>query len=179
MIGIGATVGRLYTVQSGNMSTGVKMTRPVATAYATAIEASAATAIHPCGSYRRGAPLVGDLDIAVVTGIDTFASIANTVAATIGATILRGGARLAVLVTPEQHQIDLYQADEENIGAMLLFLTGSGRHNIKLRAVAKHKGLLLNQYGLYNRETGELIANKTEHDIFAALNLPYTPPEKR
>jgi DNA polymerase/3'-5' exonuclease PolX len=76
-------------------------------------------------------------------------------------------------------QVDIYRTDKENFGAMLLFLTGPQEYNIILRWQAKRKGFLLNQRGLYNRETKELIASKTEKDIYDALGFKYKEPELR
>jgi len=59
-----------------------------------------------------------------------------------------------------------------------LYLTGSGEFNVWMRSIAKNKGYLLSQYGLYDRETGKLITNK-EEEIFSHLGLKYIPPEKR
>jgi len=74
--------------------------------------------------------------------------------------------------------VDIYFATEDNWGAMLLFATGSGGHNIGLRRIAKHKfGWLLNQYGLWNGK--ECIASKTEEDIYKALEREYKSPELR
>ena len=75
--------------------------------------------------------------------------------------------------------VDIYKAEQEYFGAMLLFLTGSSKYGIKMRAKAKYKGLKLSQYGLFNRETNELIAGKTEEDIYEAMGLKYKEPELR
>lgn len=76
-------------------------------------------------------------------------------------------------------QVDIYRTDPENFGAMLLFLTGPQEYNIIMRAKAKRQGLLLNQKGLYIRDTREYIAGETEQDIYDALGLEYKEPELR
>jgi len=76
-------------------------------------------------------------------------------------------------------QVDVYRTDYENFGAMSLFLIGPQIYNIILRAKAKRKGMLLNQKGLYDRETRELLASKTEQDIYDALGIKYKEPELR
>lgn len=92
-------------------------------------------------------------------------------------------------------EVDLYFATKENWGAMLLYLTGPQKYNIGLRMVAKKKGLLLNQYGLWKVITrcvlgkkGEelpvdnmkiLVASKTEEDIYKALGKEWKAPELR
>jgi len=73
-------------------------------------------------------------------------------------------------------QVEIYLAEIENWGAMLLAYTGSFGNNIGLRSIAKRKGLLLNQYGLFRN--GKKIAG-TEKEIFEALGRKYKSPEKR
>jgi len=75
-------------------------------------------------------------------------------------------------------QVDLYLTPERHFGAMLLFLTGPAGYNIWMRKLAKDKGYLLNQWGLWDRRSGELIAS-TEEEIYSALGTPYEPPELR
>ena len=76
-------------------------------------------------------------------------------------------------------RVDIYRTDAESFGAMMLFLTGPQQYEIILRAKAKRKGMLLNQKGLYTRDTRELIASKTEEDIYNAMGLNYKEPELR
>ena len=61
----------------------------------------------------------------------------------------------------------------------MLYFTGSKDHNIWLRKRAIEKGLKLNEYGLYESDTGRLIVGKTEKDIYKKLGLPFIPPEIR
>jgi DNA polymerase (family 10) len=76
-------------------------------------------------------------------------------------------------------QVDIYSVTPEHFGAMMLFLTGPQQYNIIMRAKAKRKGLKLNQYGLYDRITDDLIASRTEEDIYAAMDLKYKEPKTR
>lgn len=56
----------------------------------------------------------------------------------------------------------------------LLFATGSGLFNVRMRAAAKRQGMILNQRGLFPSKP-----LKTEEDIFAALGMRYVPPAER
>ena len=76
-------------------------------------------------------------------------------------------------------QVDIYRTDPENFGAMLLFLTGPQEYNIILRAKAKRQGMLLNQKGLYTRDTREFIAGENEEEIYDAMGLQWKVPELR
>jgi len=82
-------------------------------------------------------------------------------------------------LTIADESVDIYRTDPENFGAMMLFLTGPQEYNIIMRAKAKRKGMLLNQKGLYTRDTRELIASKTEKDIYDAMGMNYKEPELR
>jgi len=81
--------------------------------------------------------------------------------------------------TIDGEQVDIYRTDAENSGAMLLYLTGPQEYNIIMRAKAKRQGLLLNQRGLYTRETREFIAGESEEEIYDALELKWKAPELR
>lgn len=72
-------------------------------------------------------------------------------------------------------KVELYYAAKDNWGAFLLTYTGPSGYNIGLRTIAKQKGLLLNQYGLFHRN-GKLIASRTEREIYKALGKKYKLP---
>ena len=65
------------------------------------------------------------------------------------------------------------------LGAALLYFTGSKGHNIKLRQRALARGLTLNEYALAEQEGGRVVASETEEQIYAALGLPWIPPVLR
>lgn len=75
-------------------------------------------------------------------------------------------------------KIDIYRCDKIYFGAMLNFLTGPKKYNIKMRAKAKYKKLKLNQKGLFDLDNN-LIASETEDEIYEAMNLKYKEPELR
>jgi DNA polymerase (family 10) len=62
----------------------------------------------------------------------------------------------------------------------LQYFTGSKEHNVKLRAIAVRKGLKLNEYGVFpvDDDTRNL-ASQTEEEVYAAVGLPWIPPELR
>lgn len=76
-------------------------------------------------------------------------------------------------------QVELYYTNEEEWGAELLAYSSEKGAGIGLRILAKRKGFKLTQHGLFNRETGEKIAGKTETDIYHALGKHYKRPENR
>lgn len=122
-----------------------------------------------CGSIRRRAPEVGDIDI-VVSGplLYTLKAEFNW---------LEGGARKATLEF-EGHQINVLQADPERWGAAIFYFTGPHFYNIGYRVRAKKMGLLLNEYGLWDG-AGKCLACATEAEIYTALGKPFKAPELR
>lgn len=116
--------------------------------------------------------MVGDVDI-VVLGND-LSSIANDGPVKV---IVEGADKLSLDL--DGLQIDLYYAEEDYLGAMLLFLTGSKAFNIRQRALAKRRGFRLNQYGLWTQDGETLVASRTEEEIFTALGMEFLPPEER
>jgi DNA polymerase (family X) len=131
-----------------------------------------------CGSLRRFAETVGDIDIVV-----TAAAAAPVMDALVGMVlverVLGRGERKTSVVTRRGMQVDLRVVEPQQLGAALLYFTGSKGHNIKLRQRALTRGLTLNEYGLAQIETGQLLASVTEQDIYAALDLAWIPPVLR
>ncbi len=74
---------------------------------------------------------------------------------------------------------DVYFAPADEYLYALLFLTGSGPFNIHMRAVAKHRGYLLNQRGLFHRESGDRIYVANERELFDLLHMTWREPAER
>ena len=76
-------------------------------------------------------------------------------------------------------QVDVNLTTEESWGASILMWTGTKELNVKMRAVAKEKGLKLNQYGLFRRSDGVKVAGRDEEEVFEVLGLKYLEPHQR
>lgn len=130
----------------------------------------------PCGSIRRFADTVGDIDIVVATtepsSVSEFVARLPEVAELIGS----GGTKTSFL-TREGMQVDVRTVEPAQIGSALLYFTGSKTHNIALRQRAIDRGWLLSEYGLF--EDDRVIAAATEEDIYKALELQLVPPPLR
>lgn len=61
----------------------------------------------------------------------------------------------------------------------LLYFTGSYDLNQTMRAKAKKLGYKLNEYGLYDLRTDEMIVVTSEQEIFEKLEMNYIPPNQR
>ena len=141
-------------------------------------ECDAVLRIEPAGSARRRKETVGDLDILVLSTrpeevVERFVSMPR-----VTRVISQGTTRSTVIIGANL-QVDLRVIPPESYGSALQYFTGSKAHNIKLRTIAVKKGYKLNEYGLFDRETGERIAGETEESVYKALGLEWIEPELR
>ena len=67
-------------------------------------------------------------------------------------------------------QVDLRAVRPEQLGAAMVYVTGSKAHNIKLRQRAIERGWILNEYSLSDSETGE-VRDSTLADLNAMARL--------
>lgn len=74
-------------------------------------------------------------------------------------------------------RVEFYYTNLEEWGAELLAYTGPRGLSIGLRKIAKKKGLLLNNHGLFKGK--KKIAGRTEREIYKALGKSYKKPENR
>jgi DNA polymerase (family 10) len=131
--------------------------------------------VNPAGSLRRGANTVGDIDILTT---DAKASEAFVSYPMVDRVIERGPTRVSVFLKTGT-QVDLRTVKKDELGAALIYFTGSKQHNIELRNLAIQKGWKLNEYALADAKSGKLIASKTEEDVYSKLGLEFIPPELR
>jgi DNA polymerase (family 10) len=131
-----------------------------------------------CGSLRRFSETVGDVDVVVVAA-DAAPVMEALVSMSVVERVLGRGETKTSIVTHRGTQVDLRVVSEEELGAALLYFTGSKGHNIKLRQLALARGWTLNEYALSELEGGRVVASRTEAEIYAALGLPFIPPVLR
>jgi DNA polymerase (family 10) len=74
-------------------------------------------------------------------------------------------------------QVDLRVVPAESYGAALYYFTGSKPHNIAVRLLGIRRHLKVNEYGVFRGR--RRIAGEKEEDVFAAVGLPWIPPELR
>jgi DNA polymerase (family 10) len=131
-----------------------------------------------CGSLRRFSETVGDIDITVVSSDPTKVMDAVVNLSVVDRVLGRGETKTSI-VTQRGIQVDVRVVAAHQLGAALLYFTGSKAHNVKLRQRALTRGWTLNEYALSELESGKVIASETEQDIYAALGLPFIPPALR
>ncbi|MDE3117829.1 MAG: DNA polymerase/3'-5' exonuclease PolX [Nitrospirota bacterium] len=128
------------------------------------------------GSYRRARETIGDLDILATARADSPVMDRFVSYDEVEAVLAHGGTKATVRLACKL-QVDLRVVSEESYGAALQYFTGSKAHNIVLRQLAQQRGLKVNEYGVFKEE--RRVAGQTEESVYAAVGLPWIPPELR
>jgi DNA polymerase (family 10) len=134
--------------------------------------------IEPAGSLRRRRPTIGDLDLLaaterpkeLITALDRLKQVDR---------VLSAGTDKSSIVLAAGLQVDLMVCPPAAWGTHLVHFTGSKEHNVKLRGMALDRGLSLSEKGFKAIETGDLLLDATEEDVYARLDLPWIAPELR
>jgi DNA polymerase/3'-5' exonuclease PolX len=176
-------------------------TYPLATALIIARElgnllAPACQRVEVAGSVRRLKKEVHDIDLVIwaiyqrTADVDMFGQETNV---RFMPYELMGCLRKHVLMKPhakivsfayrcgmDQIPVELYLAEQDgsNFEALLQMRTGSTEFNLNLVSQARRRGLEYRAgYGLYRGE--QRVDDGTEAGIFQALEMRYTPPDRR
>ncbi|KIN01919.1 hypothetical protein OIDMADRAFT_161588 [Oidiodendron maius Zn] len=160
------------------------------------------------GSYRRGASSSGDIDFILTKRSTTSSQELLEFLTSLTNHLTKVGFLVAALLTPSQtgskwhgccvlpgilksiwRRIDFLLVPGSELGAALIYFTGDDIFNRSIRLLASKKGWRLNQRGLYKDvlrgpgrvrlNEGSLIEGADENKIFAALGVPWRPPEQR
>jgi DNA polymerase (family 10) len=135
--------------------------------------------VSAAGSLRRMKETVGDIDILAcgkngAAIVRYFTRHPNAVRV-----LAEGETKGSIVVRTEdtERQVDLRVVDTSEYGAALLYFTGSKAHNIKLRGLAKERGLKISEYGVF--KGAKRLAGREEEDCYRVLGMPWIPPEMR
>lgn len=132
------------------------------------------------GSLRRGCETVGNLDLLCVADDPERIVRQFTQLPHVTDVIVMAEDKGAVRLNYEPIgtlRVDLRVVPDESFGAAWRYYTGSREHNLRLRQRAEQHGWKLDARGLFDGE--RKIAAHTEEEIYAALELPWVPPELR
>ena len=132
------------------------------------------------GALRRGCETVRGLDMLCVT--DNPAPVLHhfTGLPFVKQVLAVGATWASVMIdvyVGHSMQVALRVVPDKNFGAAWQYFTGNGAHNARLRELAGRRGWTLSEQGLISGK--RLVAAKTEEEIYAALNVPWIPPEMR
>ncbi len=130
------------------------------------------------GSLRRMRETIGDVDLLVASGqtepiMEMFVGLPSVTS------VLAHGDTKSSIVTDRGLQVDLRVVPKDVWGAAMIYFTGSKAHNVRIRERAVRAGLKLNEYGLFDAKTGDLLAAETEQEVYERLGLPYIEPTLR
>jgi hypothetical protein len=168
--------------------------------------------IHPklklkiCGSYRRGNPDSGDIDILMALPdlktpeeLDEYNMVNKPILMVFveklsrlgflndhltkhGATKYMGFNKLPSDKYTHYRRIDIMFMPYNTFGSSVLYFTGSWNFNIQMRNKALSMNMTLSQYGVFKTENGkktEQMPTPTEKDVFKVLKMDYVKPTKR
>ena len=128
------------------------------------------------GSLRRMRETIGDIDI-LVSGKDADTIIKTFTTLPAAKRVLAAGGTKGSVVMENGVQVDLRVVPPQSFGAALQYFTGSKPHNIRIRSIARERGLKVSEYGVFKGE--RRVAGRTEEKVYGALNLPLIPPVLR
>ena len=135
-------------------------------------------ASEPAGSLRRMRPTVGDLDILVASKesgpvMEAFVNLPGVVR------VLGKGDTKSSVEFGDGVRAQVWVHPPEKFGTALQYATGSKDHNVRLRALALDRDLSLSEHALTRTDGSGEIRCATEEEVYAALGLPWIPPELR
>jgi DNA polymerase (family X) len=128
------------------------------------------------GSLRRMQETIGDLDMLAISN-DIEDTLRRFVSLPQVASVYTHGEHNALVRLKMGMDADVWVLPEESYGAALIGWTGSKAHNVHLRTIAKKKGYMLDDHGLF-RGT-KMIAGATEEEVYKKLGMQWMPPELR
>jgi len=134
--------------------------------------------VTPAGSLRRFQETIHDVDIIATSSepekaFDLFVSLPG-----VREVIARGPTKVSI-INDRGLQIDFRIVPHEAFGSLLQHFTGSKQHNVQLREYALKRGQSLSEYGITVVESGDRQTFVDEQSFYAALDLPWIPPEIR
>ncbi|SHK20976.1 DNA polymerase/3'-5' exonuclease PolX [Thermocrinis minervae] len=136
--------------------------------------------IELAGSLRRRKETIGDIDILVSAKAENWPRIHEHFIRfpDVKEVLLKGETKSSVVLS-NGRQVDLRTVEPHQFGAALQYFTGSKEHNIRIRDIAKEKGLKVNEYGVFRADTGEYLGGATEEEVYSLLGMQTPPPEIR
>lgn len=151
------------------------------------------------GSYKRGLPTSGDIDVLVTsdgnTEQDRKAFIARLKELGIIVETLANGKKkfmgISKIEGGKNRHIDIIDTTRESYPFGVLYFTGSGGFNARMRGHALKQGYSINEYGISHKKTKKPVSSEeimekigkpmfeTEKDIFDFVGMEYVHPTER
>jgi DNA polymerase (family 10) len=134
--------------------------------------------VSVAGSLRRGKETIGDIDILVGHDDADVATKIFTAYPEVAEVIMSGPTKTSVRLRSGL-QVDARVVATKSWGAALQYFTGSKEHNVALRSIGVRMGYKLSEYGVFDRDSGKLIAGMSEEDVYKVFGMAVMPPEIR
>ncbi len=134
-------------------------------------------AAEAAGSLRRMRATVGDIDLLVAAHDSEAVMQAFAGRADVLRVLARGATKCSVEFV-DGLRAQLWVHPPERFGTALQYATGSKDHNVRLRELALKQGLSLSEHALLRKDGSEILCER-EEQVYAALGLPWIPPELR
>jgi DNA polymerase (family X) len=139
-------------------------------------EHTAVQRLSLAGSLRRKKETTKDIDLVASSADPESVMTAFVEGPDVGRVTGRGDTKSRVVLL-SGIPADLRVVSDAQFPYALHHFTGSKDHNVAMRQRAKERGMKMNEYGLFAGD--DLVPCEDEIAIFAALGLPYIPPELR
>lgn len=134
--------------------------------------------VEMAGSLRRMRSTVGDVDL-LAAARDPGALMEAFVHLEGVARILAQGETKSSIEFFDGLRAQLWVHPPERFGTAWQYATGSKDHNVRLRERALARGFSLSEHALTRLSDGHEILCASEEEVYAALGLPWIPPELR
>ena len=126
-----------------------------------------------CGSYRRGKPDSGDVDIVVIPK-DSFKAWFDNLS------FPKRKGHFADNILINEVQVDFFLCDDASYATAVMTWTGSRGFNMIMRGKCFEAGYVYTRNGIYDKKSKQIISGiNTEHDIFNLINMNYVEPKDR
>ena len=141
-------------------------------------EVPGADRVELAGSARRRAETCKDIDI-VASAADPAALVGVLSSLRSIAEVGTSGEAGARALAHSGMTVELRIVAPSSFGNLLQHLTGSGKHNERLRGEAVRRGLHVSEYGVSDDATETTHACTTEEEVYALVGMSYIEPELR
>lgn len=132
------------------------------------------------GSLRRMRETVKDLDFIIATKEPSLVKEKLLKLEQIKEVVAAGDTKVSVVFSFDYEvPVDFRLVRPVEFTTTLHHFTGSKEHNVRMRQLAKERGEKINEYGVEQTESGEILMFQSEEDFFHHFGLPYIPPELR
>jgi DNA polymerase/3'-5' exonuclease PolX len=81
--------------------------------------------------------------------------------------------------SPHYRRIDIRVVDFESFYPGLIYFTGNKNFNVMIRQKAIQMNMTLNEYGLFDNDTGDKRVFFSEKELLDYLKLDFCTPDKR